>query len=195
MSFDDVRQLILIRIWENYDSFNPNKGKFLHWVNRVISNSFINILRDNYMSFQRPCLAGCIHNVGEDNCDRTPSGKQCEECPIYKDWKKRRGARFNVKQTLPLENHAQESESRVCTNVDVAEWKVLIDKKIRPKLTRHEWALYKQIYIDGKDENEVGAASGYKSSGRLGAGYQIILKLRKKVLALSRQIINDEMIS
>lgn len=187
--------MVLVRVWEQYDKFDPVKGSFLHWVNRVISNAIINILRDNYMKFQRPCISGCIHNMGEDDCSQTPSGKQCEECPIYKEWKKRKISHYNVKQTLPLNTHLREAESKVDSSIDFNHYKTLIDKMMRKKMNHHEYSLYKKIFIEGRDEKEVGEEIGYVKSGHTYAGYQMIRKMKQKARDLAKQFLEDENLS
>jgi DNA-directed RNA polymerase specialized sigma subunit len=76
LAFEDVSQMLLIRIFNKYKTFNPEKGEFTHWVNRLISNTIINILRDNLQKFARPCVQGCQFNLGDSYCGFTRSGKQ-----------------------------------------------------------------------------------------------------------------------
>lgn len=194
MSFDDVRQEVLIRAWKKYGKFDPARGSFLHWINRLITNAINNILRDNYMAYQRPCITEkCVYNTGDDNCSKTKSGKQCGECLIYKIWEQKKGQHYNVKQTLPLENHQREAEKKHCNTVyDIDRCKKIIDAKMRKKLTRNEWAIYKEIYINGVEKELVGEKLGYQPSGSTYAGYQIILKLEKKVYDLAEEIVRDE---
>src|SRR6478735_4891919 len=66
LCFDDVKQLILIHIWKQFGKWDQDK-EFLPWVNRVISNQIINLLRNLYMNMARPCIS-CCANEGEDRC-------------------------------------------------------------------------------------------------------------------------------
>lgn len=106
MEWKDVRQLVLIRVHEQYDKFSPADGEFAHWLNRLISNSLSNIWRDNGGSLIRPCIKGklgCPSNCGGDLCSATPSGLQCAECPLYRKWEKFKGSKYAIKFPIPLE--------------------------------------------------------------------------------------------
>jgi hypothetical protein len=89
ISFEDVSQMLLIRAFNKYHTYIPEKGEFSHWVNRLISNALNNILRDNLQKFSRPCIQGCQFNLGDSHCSYTKSGQQCSECPLYRKWKKK----------------------------------------------------------------------------------------------------------
>ena len=55
LDFDDVCQIIRAHIhkkWTQWDQDRPIKP----WLNKIISNQFKNILRNNYSNYARPCL-------------------------------------------------------------------------------------------------------------------------------------------
>lgn len=200
MPFDDVRQEVLTKIHLNYHRFDPTKGrvgvseeeKFARWANRVITNELKNILRDNHLIYSRPCITGCAFNSGGDTCSKTPSGLQCDQCPIYKEWRERKEAHFNVKQTLPLDNHMREADSSPGDFVDVDHAKDVIDSEMKKRLTKHEYQVYRMLYLQHKTPAEVGKALKYKKVGKCHHGYQVILQLRKKFVDVAREIIGDE---
>ena len=184
--------MVMIRLFKKYHLFHPAKGEFLHWVNKVISSAIKNILRDNYLKYNRPCLQ-CAKNLGGDVCSFTPSGKQCEECPLYAKWKKHKEQHFNVKQSLPLENHAQEAESQVGDFTNISEAKTIIDEKIKKKLRPIEYKLYELLYIENLNEREAGARLEYKQTNtKRGPGYQQIAKMKAKILEAAKKIIDEE---
>lgn len=194
--FDDISQRILIKINFVYKDFHPKKGLFLHWVNRIISNEIKNALRDLHFAHSRPCLqgrGGCVFRTGEETCSQTPSGLQCGECLAYKLWEARKKSHNALVQTLPLENHIREVDSRPSEgNVDFEGAKLVIDEEIMLKLNRHDQRLYKLLFIQNKDEREVGRLMKYKPSKRMYPGYLTILKFKKRVIAMSREIIRDK---
>jgi len=201
MSFDDVRQIVLMRVHVKFAEFDPAKTiggrpvEFSHWVNKVISNAIINITRDNHSIYSRPCILGCKFNTGGDTCSKTSTGLQCNECPIYRSWEKRKIDHFNVKQTLPLENHMREADSQPNESVffDFEEKKKMIEKHMKIRLNKHEWRLYKLLYIQGKTEKEVGKIMGYKGpKSKMYAGYLTILKAKKRFVLLAKEIIAEE---
>jgi DNA-directed RNA polymerase specialized sigma24 family protein len=197
VAWEDVKQMILIRVCVKYDSptggFKPEKGKFSHWLSRVTTRAMTNILRDSHTKFSRPCVTGCVFNTGGDSCSRTKSGIQCAECPIYKLWEQRKLDHYRVQQTLPLENHAQEVNSMQSDFIDIEGSKHIIDARMKDKLDEGDYAIYQMIYIEGKTEKEVGKLLGYKKTGaKTYEGYQVLLKLRKHIVEMAREIIEEE---
>jgi len=190
--FEDVSQMVIIRIFKKYHLFEPEKGEFSHWVNKVISSAIKNILRDNYLKYNRPCL-GCAKNLGGDTCSYTPSGKQCEECPLYVRWKKSKEQHFNVKQSLSLENHAQEAESKVGDFTNISDAKEKIDEKIKKKLKPIEFKLYTLLYVENLSEREAGLKMEYRQTNKdRGPGYQQIAKMKAKILKAAKEVIEEE---
>ena len=190
--FEDVSQMVMIRIFKKYHLFEPEKGEFSHWVNKVISSAIKNILRDNYLKYNRPCL-GCAKNLGGDICSYTPSGKQCEECPLFLKWKHSKEQHFNVKQSLSLENHSQEAESKVGDFTDIAGAKNVIDEKIKKKLKPIEYKLYTLLYVENLTEREAGARMEYRQTNKdRGPGYQQIAKMKAKILVAAKEVIDEE---
>lgn len=42
---EDLLQEVFMKIWENISTFDPNKGKFYTWANRIARNTTLNSLR------------------------------------------------------------------------------------------------------------------------------------------------------
>lgn len=198
-TFEDVIQDITVHACQQYPAFDPNRGKashslemrFLRWINRLISNQMINMLRNNYSKWQRPCIK-CSFNTGDDSCAKTPSRKQCEECKYFKTWKKRKEDQFNVKQTLSIEYHSQEVENQQSDFFDAAEAKTIVEPKLKERLTTLEWRVYCMLYIQHKTEAEVGKALRLKKVGKMHNGYQRILAMKHKFKQLIRIIAEEE---
>ena len=105
IDFDDVSQIIRAHIhrkWDQWDQSRPIKP----WLNKIISNQFKNILRNNYSNYARPCL-NCpfAMETSENQCMFTRSGSQDSSCPLYRKWEKNKKQDYNVKITLSIENH------------------------------------------------------------------------------------------
>jgi hypothetical protein len=192
VAWDDVKQLVLTRVFFKYHTFDPSKGEFSHWLSRLITRAMQNILRDSHTKFSKPCITGCVFNTGGESCSRTPSGNQCSECPIYKKWEEKKLDHFRVQQTLPLENHVQEVNSIQSDFIDIAGSKQIIDEKMKEKLDEYDYKIYKMIYIEGKTEKEVGKLLGYKKTGKMFSGYQKLLKIRKLIVIKAKEIIDEE---
>lgn len=186
IDFDDIIQMVMLRIIKKYHKYSKEKSEFSHWSNRVISNCIRNILRDNYTKYSRPCILGCCHSLGGTSCAWTQSGTQCAECPLYRKWQQNKQDNFNVNQALSLENHIQEVHSIQVDSVPIDESKKIIDVQMKNKLNNFEYDIYKSIFIDEKDEKEVVAALKAK-----GCEVQI-RKLKEKFVNVAREIILQE---
>lgn len=193
LDFADVRQIIILRVFNKYHLFDENRGKFTHWLNRLISSAIKNILRDSLTKYSRPCIVGCRFNLGGENCGYTKSGLQCEECPLFKSWKERKQNHFNVEQSLPLETHEQEVNSLPGDFVDYAGAKEVLDKEMKIRLKPFEYKIYYLLYIEFKSPKQVGKILKYKKSKNSDIpGYQAIRKSKKRIIEVAKKIIKDE---
>ena len=210
--WEDAHQMILIHISRQYPKFDEAKGEFSHWVQKVITNKILGIWRDNYIKYARPCVVGCIFNGGGESCTKTPSGRQCSECPLYREWEKRKKDHHIVKQPLPLENHIQEASSidarsHASDFVDYEGIKKIVDKEMRKRLTPIEWKVYKLLIIKKGDrkktekevEKEAAKLLGFKDKKRTKTGrkrrtfngYLSVLALRHRFVAEAKKIIAE----
>jgi len=195
IAWEDVRQILLIRIFNKYHLYDGEKGEFIRWANRLITNAIRSLLRDNLYKYSRPCIQGrgCVYNLGEEFCSYTKSGKQCAECPLFAKWKNKKGNQYNVKQSLPLQNHIQEVNNIQHDFIEIDSAKVIIDEKMKETLKPYEYSIYKLIYIENKSEQEAGKILDYKKCNNSDIpGYQIIRKVKKRIVERAREIINEE---
>ncbi len=193
MDFDDVSQMVALRVFNKYGTFDPARGEFIHWLRVLIKHAIDNILRDNLMKFNRPCI-GCPFNTSGTTCSYTQSGNQDEECAVYARWKQKKESEYNVRASLSLENHTNEAQNMQCDFIDIEAAKKVIDTKILLILNRREKRMYKLLYIKHKTPEQVGRMLKYKVSATSAtyAGYQQLRKFQKRVVILAKQIIEDE---
>ncbi len=193
LDFADVRQIITLHVFNKYHQFDETKGEFTHWLNKLISSRIKNILRDSLTKYSRPCIVGCRFNLGETDCGYTKSGTQCDECPLFKSWRERKQSHFNVEQSLPLETHEQEVNSMPGEFVDYEGAKVVLDREMKVRLKPFEYKIYKLLFIEHKNPEQVGKQLKYKVSKNSDTpGYQAIRKTRKKIVEMARKIIQEE---
>lgn len=160
--WEDVKQEILIRIWQKFDQYDSSKGPLENWANVVITRAIINLLRDNIYKSARPCISAnqygnpCYYNTGENTCGFTKSGLQCEECKAFAKWKKSyKEIQFNLNTPLSLENHVDESKKNFFDSVDIADLKIDMDKKMLERLSVWDAKLYKFVYIDNLSKKQI----------------------------------------
>lgn len=185
--FEDVCQIIRAHIyakWHQWDQSRPLEP----WVNRIISNQMKNILRNHYSNFVRPCLQCPFNQSSNSNseaigsaCGFTKSGLQSAECPLYAKWEKTKKAAYDIKMAVAIE--AEEGTvlqlKENYFNIDYATEK--LHKEMKVYLPEKQFFIYKLLFIDNKEDEEVAKILGYKSNEKnRKAGYKQIKNLRKK---------------
>lgn len=185
--FEDVCQIIRAHIYAKWDQWDQSRP-LEPWVNRIISNQMKNILRNHYSNFVRPCL-NCPFNQTENAnpsrigslCGFTPSGLQCNECPLFAKWEKTKKAAYDIKMAVTIESeHGKVMQiSQDTFNVDNAISK--LHKAMKNHLPEKQYFIYHMLFIEHMEEEDVAKSLGYKSNekGRK-AGYKQIKNLRKK---------------
>lgn len=154
LPWEDVSQILLIRLYTKWDHYRPDKApKMEHWVNTVITHALANLRRDNSLRYARPCIGGgktngksCAYNQGGDSCAYTKSGLQCAECPLYAEWVKKRQPVFHIQSSVALENHQQEVSNIQDDFIDSEQIKGALDVAMLSELTRWEGKVYKCLF-------------------------------------------------
>jgi hypothetical protein len=184
--FDDVCQIIRAHIfnkWHQWDQKRPLEP----WLNRIISNQFKNILRNNYSNFVRPCLncpfSNCAASEGSKGflCGFTKTGLQDSSCPLYAKWEKTKKAAYDIKMAVTIENEQGQIFNIKGDTFNIDHAALKLHNEMQLLLAPKQFNIYKLLFIDHKDEEEVAKLLGYKSNekGRK-AGYKQIKNLRKK---------------
>lgn len=193
LDFEDASQIVLLRVFNKYHLYDKTKSEFTHWLNTLISSALKNILRDNLTKFSRPCILKCSFNLGGDQCGYTKSGKQCDQCPIYASWRKRKESHFNVAQSLPLENHLQEVHNISSDFIDIEASKAIIDEEMKLKLKKSDYKVYNLLYIKNLEPEEVGTILKYKKGKNSDIpGYQRLNALKKLFIETTKKIIKEK---
>lgn len=193
IEWEDVSQILMIRIWNKFHLFSAEKGPFENWANRLISNALTNLIRDNFSKYSRPCIAGCVYNTGSNDCSFTASGKQCSECPLYKRWTRKKQQQFNVATSVSLEDHYNETNNIICDSANIETSKHIIDDRLKEVLSEREWKVYTLLFIENKSMEDVGKIMHFKllPSSNI-PGYQELLRYKRRFIEVSREIILDE---
>lgn len=194
--FEDFTQLILIHIHAKYNQFDPNSGPFSNWVNRLITNRRINILRDNLGKFSPPCNSGkggCEFNQGSDMCGFTKSGLKDGECPAYRAWKKKKESEYNIKQGLSLDSHTQEANNVQGDFLDIEHYRAMLNERLPELLTIQEFKIFGLLFCEHKTEKEVGEILKFaKGKSSQTPGYQIIRNAKLKIIKVAKKMIFEE---
>ncbi len=186
MDYDDVSQILRLHIYKKWHLYDPAKP-LGPWINSIISHQLINLIRNNYGNYSRPCLK-CAAAEGENLC--SIYGKQCVDCPLYANWVKYKKSAHDSKLPVALENHAQEVSNIIEDFVDVEQKSKVIHEKMKLILKPFEWRIYKLLFIDNKTEEEAAKQLNYKSNekGR-SAGYKHIKNVKKAIITKVKELI------
>lgn len=186
MDFQDVAQILRIHInnkWDMWDQTRPLRP----WLHALITNQIRNILRNIYTSTSRPCLS-CAAAEGENLCSLFTT--QCSACPIYAHWFKTKKNAHDVKLPLALEFHYNEVHGKSARSGDIEKGVDLVHEKMKMVLKPIEFKVYKYLYIDGKDEDEIGKYLGFKTSEKTrAAGYRQIKNIKDAIFEKAKKMI------
>lgn len=186
IDFDDVAQIVRIHLYKKWHMYDPVKP-LLPWVNRIISNQIKNLIRNNYGNFARPCLK-CAASESIDGC--SIYSKQCSKCPLFAHWEKTKKRAHDTKLTVTLENHAKEVFNIQTDQVDVERAIEKLHEKMRVILKPNEWVVYKYLYIDHIEEEEVALLMGYRTSEKnRRPGYKQIKNIKKAIILKAKALV------
>lgn len=179
MDFSDVAQILRFHIYKKWHLYNLSKP-LAPWVNRIISNQIKNLIRNNYSNYTRPCLK-CSAAETEDGCSIYE--KQCAKCPLYANWIRSKKNAHDTKLPLSLENHVQEIHNIPNDSFNIEQSALNTHRKMEQVLKPIEWKVYKYLYIQNKNEEDVAKLMGYKTTekNRM-AGYKQIKNIKKSII-------------
>lgn len=187
--FDDIKQEIVTHIWKKWHLFDQERP-LAAWVNTIVSNQFINILRDIYLSTSSPCQR-CPCNTGNNLC--SVYGEQGVACPLYKKWYGSKRYSHQAKLPVTIEDHINELQERGEDSFDFDKASLALHIKIKDRLTKSEWEIYRRLYIEHKSEEVAAIELGFKTSekGRK-CGYKRIRKVRSIVVKIAKEILKRD---
>ena len=198
IDYDDVCQKIRLHIfskWDQWDQSRPLKP----WLNRIICNQIYNLVRNNYVSFSRPCVS-CKFNLGGGGCSLY--GQQSSDCKDYAKWEKGKKNAKEIKMPLSLDaksyfNFNDRVEEDVAwdikdTNLPIDYDSKLVEfsDKMKEKLTEVEWKIFNCLYLKNMSELETAQLMGYKTSEKnRSPGYKQIKKVKNKIYEIAQQVV------
>lgn len=181
MNYDDVAQMIRLHIFQKFHQYNDSRP-IGPWVNRVISNQFKNILRNNYLSFSKPC-SDCPMDEGDDLCRFTPSKRKCSECPFYAEWEKRRKRAYDVKMPVSLDSDPINfTPNHDSVDIDIDSAVDVLRRELKKKLTKNEYLVFRKLYLNEGSDDVVNSV-----------GYRQLQNYKKKILKHAKDIIEKEL--
>lgn len=193
MDYDDVCQIIRAHIYKKWDQWDQVRP-LAPWVNKIITNQIKNLLRNHYQNYAKPCV-NCPFNLSggiDDACSFTKTGRQDNNCPLFKKWNKSKKYAYSVKLPLSIEDNINKINNHDPNYLYSIEDSVdKVNAILKEKLTEKQFFIYKMLFIDRLEEEEAARVLGYKTSekGRK-AGYKQIKNLKIKYKKIVIDVIN-----
>ena len=201
LDFEDIAQIIKVHIFKKWHLWDQVRD-IEPWLNKIISNQMRNIIRNNYTSFIKPCSNNCQHNLliatsknrsglnSFSECSLTPSGLQCNECPLYAKWEKTKMNAYNIKMPLPLEHNNHDNNISECYGGDYVSAEARLHQAMKESLSDKHFFIYKMFFVDCLPDAEVAEILEFKTSekGRK-AGYKQIKNLKNMLRLRAERIL------
>jgi len=190
MDFDDVAQIVKLHIykkWNQWDQRRPLKM----WLNRVITNQMINLVRNHYKNLAPPC-AGCAFSLWGDHCEYTPNGMKCDECPLYRKWShaKRDGYHIKMASSINNEEYVEKRGSAGEFNdfLNVEDYFSDFHSLMRGELSSDNFKIYQIIFLENHSPEvilrKISKIEGREiTQKRVNAIRRNLIKVAKRVLA------------
>jgi len=187
MDFDDVSQIIRTHIYQKWNQWDQARP-IIPWINKIITNQLKNLIRNHYHNFAKPCY-NCPFNgdmnlkeeAGE-SCSFTKSRRQDSSCPLFAKWSKSKKHAFEIKMASSLNEikYDEPSISKI-SNLNLDFYIEKSHKEMELFLSEKQYKIYKMLFIENIEEEEVAEKLGYKTNekGRK-AGYKQIKNLKSK---------------
>lgn len=197
MEWEDVHSHLLTHIFRRLDQYDEDRP-LDRWVNTVITNEIMNLLRNLIWKTARPCIAAnsygspCVFNTGGTGCSKTPSKTQCGECKFFAKWERRKQAKFAIAAPLSIEHHTDESHSMQDDFLDIEAAKKVIDDNIQRRLTKEEYRIYVFLYVKHLSMEETVQKMGFKKTDANDMkGYMRVRSAAILAKEVAKQIISE----
>jgi len=191
MDYDDVCQIIRLHVVNKWHLWDQNRA-FKPWASMLISHQMMNLVRNHYTNFAKPCLK-CPHYAGGDGCLLTKSGVQDEECAIFAKWKKKKEKAYNLKLPLPMEDGVFLGETHINDNFNYDQSSKRLHDIMLSQLTGRHKQIYQKLFMQGWTDQEVADFYKFKpdSSKRKTPRYKQLANLKKRFYDMAVLAINE----
>jgi hypothetical protein len=179
MEWSDLESILITRIFQQLHHYDESKP-LDRWVNKLISNAMMNILRDKIYRDSAPCSSGqapgfsmgssygraCACYLGGNKCSWTKSGNVDSTCRFYAAWRAKKHTKHAIATPLSIENHTDEYHSTQDDFFDIEAAKKVIDENIKKRLTKEEYRVYVYLYVKHMSMDETVKKMGFKKADK-----------------------------
>lgn len=189
MDYEDVKQIIRAHLAKKWPKWNQARP-FGPWCNRTIINQILNLVRNNYGSFCRPCLK-CKYNLGNNACSFTESGTQESSCREFRKWELGKKNAYDVKITVPLEDGAINTTTCLYGDFDHEKSAQNLHEKVIEKLNELEREVYIILFVKGNSEEEAASLLRQALSTKINISKRIS-EMKKQFYLTAKEILEEE---
>lgn len=188
IGWDDVAQILRIHVFNKWELYDQSQ-KIEPWLNKIFSSQMINLARNNFYRFSKPCLKCAFSENSDESCGFTKEGVQNESCPIYAKWLAKKKSAHDINLPVTLESHSQEVNALPHEHFDL-EYAILnFHEKMKQALNKTEYKIYDLLYIQKLSEAEAAKQMGYKShEASKVVGYNNFLRFKKRIMEKARKV-------
>ena len=182
ISHDDIKQELLIQIhrqWEKYDRSKP----LGNWLSTVVCNKLINLTRDNFYKFSKPCLS-CPKFAGGSLCSLY--GEISSECGLYRKWELEKKFHHDCALPVTIEDHQDEIHSMPFGDINFDEQIANLKDKLKEKLSLADYKIFVWLYLENITEEDINKLLNYKNERQ---GRKQINNLKQSIVSLVKKII------
>ena len=189
--FEDVEQVIKLHIYKKWSMWNQDLP-LEPWINTIVTNQIRNLVRNHYGNYVKPCV-NCHHNLGGDACSFTKSGLQDGECVHFSKWSKTKKVAFELKVSVPSENHLYEMGEWPSEELQFDDPINKLNVFMKKELSELHYKAYYMLFFERTGEEEVAKLMGYKTNEKKRkAGYRQVKNLKKLFLKTASDIIREQ---
>lgn len=188
LDYDDIRSILLLHIWKKFELWDQ-KMPLEPYINRICENQLINIQRNLYYNFSKPCL-NCPQSEGLDNFCKLYGTQDASKCKILATWNGCKKNAYNIKLPCTIEHHQNELSLKEDNSSNI--FNVIPDfhRLMEDILEKNELVVYRHLYIEHKDQKDLNKILGYTVSNK-SAGYKTISNLKKSILDKAKKLLKN----
>ena len=185
IDYEDIKQIIRLHVFKKLHLFDDTRA-IEPWLNTLISSQMKNLIRNLYGNYSRPCLR-CDAAQDESGCKIYAT--QCNKCPLYAEWEKRKLPAYNIKLPVTIENHIDEVNNLADNSNDISDQVLKIHDKMKTLLKPDEYKVYEGLFILNEDESEI-AAKFPKFANEKGHSQRMknVINTKKRIILKLRNI-------
>lgn len=193
ISYEDISQIIRLHIYNKWHLWDQNRS-FAPWCNRLINNQILNLIRNYYGNYAKPCLR-CEHYGGNEECHLTNTKNTDSNCSLYAKWEIKKKNAYHLKLPESIDNlEPYQEPQKENQEIDYEKSQWLLHDKMKKKLSKSDWKIYYLCYVENKSDEFVAKKLGYGREINKKTGnyiYKDLNKFRKKFTTIARKILQD----